>query len=148
MKNSMFAALFVVCVVMPVLVLVVIAPMNAQNQFIFGMCMVIACLIANFCSKKHFVSFCMLLTSVVCSTRYMFFRATQTLSFPSWIDTIFGVLLFGAEIYVYGVLLLSFFQLSWSLNRKIVPMPEDVSKWPTVDVYIPTYPCLAPKVTF
>lgn len=139
MKNSMFAALFVVCVVLPVLVLVVIAPMNAQNQFIFGMCMVIACLIANFCSKKHFVSFCMLLTSVVCSTRYMFFRATQTLSFPSWIDTIFGVLLFGAEIYVYVVLLLSFFQLSWSLNRKIVPMPEDVSKWPTVDVYIPTY---------
>lgn len=79
----------------------------------------------SFLVQKHFVSFCIMMVAVVCSTRYMFFRITQTLVFPSWIDMIFGILLLIAEIYVYMVLLLSFFQLSWSLKRKIVPLPKD-----------------------
>lgn len=139
MKHPYLTFFFLIAIALPVLVLVIVAPMSAHNQFIFGLSMIGACLIAHFCSKKHFVSFCIMMVAVVCSTRYMFFRITQTLVFPSWIDMIFGILLLIAEIYVYMVLLLSFFQLSWSLKRKIVPLPKDTSLWPTVDVYIPTY---------
>ena len=138
MKKFLLTA-FLLLVAAPIVTLVVIAPMSAHNQFIFGITMIIACIVASVCSKKHFISFCILVVTVISSTRYMFFRLTQTLEFPSLIDMIFGYLLLAAEIYVYIVLLLSFFQLSWSLKRKIVPLPSDESKWPTVDVYIPTY---------
>jgi len=30
-------------------------------------------------------------------------------------------------------------QNAWPLDRKPVPLPDDVSLWPTVDVYIPSY---------
>lgn len=113
--------------------------MSTHNQFIYGITMIAACFFAHFMSKKHFVSLGILLVAVISSTRYMFFRITQTLDFPSWIDMFFGYLLLFAELYVYVVLLLSFFQLSWALKRKIVPLPKDTSQWPTVDVYIPTY---------
>lgn len=139
MKHPYLVTAFCALVALPLLILVIVAPMSAHNQFIFGLFMMGACLVAHYMSKKHFVSFGIMMVAVVCSTRYMFFRLTQTLYFPSWIDMIFGYLLLFAELYVYLVLLLSFFQLSWSLKRKIVPMPKDVSRWPTVDVYIPTY---------
>lgn len=131
--------MFLLFVALPLVLLVVIAPMSAHNQFIFGISMICACVLAHICSKRHFISFCILVVTVISSTRYMFFRVTQTLEFPSLIDMIFGYLLLAAEVYVYIVLLLSFFQLCWSLKRKIVPLPEDTSLWPTVDVYIPTY---------
>ena len=139
MKHHLFVSLFLIFVALPILILMVVAPMSTHNQFIYGITMVTACFVAHFMSKKHFVSLGILLVAVISSTRYMFFRITQTLDFPSWIDMFFGYLLLFAEIYVYVVLLLSFFQLSWSLKRKIVPLPKDTSLWPTVDVYIPTY---------
>ena len=92
MKHPYLTFFFLIAIALPVLVLVIVAPMSAHNQFIFGLSMIGACLIAHFCSKKHFVSFCIMMVAVVCSTRYMFFRITQTLVFPSWIDMIFGIL--------------------------------------------------------
>ena len=137
--KKILLSLFLILIALPLVILVIIAPMDANNQFLFGITTIGACIIASMCSKKHFISFCILLVTVISSTRYMFFRVTQTLEFPSLIDMIFGYMLLAAEIYVYIVLLLSFFQLSWSLKRKIVPLPEDTSLWPSVDVYIPTY---------
>ena len=37
------------------------------------------------------------------------------------------------------VLLLSYLQTAWPLERKPEPLPDDLSLWPTVDVYVPTY---------
>ncbi len=139
MRHHFFTTLFLFFVALPIVILMVVAPMSTHNQFIYGITMIGVCFIAHFISKKHFISLGILLVAVISSTRYMFFRVTQTLDFPSWIDMFFGYLLLFAEIYVYIVLLLSFFQLAWALKRKIVPLPKDTSKWPTVDVYIPTY---------
>jgi cellulose synthase (UDP-forming) len=47
--------------------------------------------------------------------------------------------LFLAEVYVWVMLLLSYLQTAWPLKRDIVPLPDDTSLWPTVDVYIPSY---------
>ena len=68
--------------------------MSTHNQFIYGITMVTTCFVAHFMSKKHFVSLGILLVAVISSTRYMFFRITQTLDFPSWIDMFFGYLLY------------------------------------------------------
>ena len=57
MKHPYLTVFFLIAIALPVLVLVIVAPMSAHNQFIFGLSMIGACLIAHFCSKRHFVSF-------------------------------------------------------------------------------------------
>ena len=97
MKHHLFVSLFLIFVALPILILMVVAPMSTHNQFIYGITMVTTCFVAHFMSKKHFVSLGILLVAVISSTRYMFFRITQTLDFPSWIDMFFGYLLLFAE---------------------------------------------------
>ncbi|WP_437889369.1 UDP-forming cellulose synthase catalytic subunit [Phytobacter sp. V91] len=123
---------------LPIAVLVVITPMDSQKQYIFGLLSIGVLFILGF-NKKRSVSIIMVVMSVLLSTRYMYFRLTQTLHFNSEIETILGMGLFLAEVYVWVMLLLSYLQTMWPLKREIVPLPDDMSKWPTVDVYIPTY---------
>lgn len=137
--TKLFKILFVLFILLPVMIFTIITPMDAHDQYVFGITMIVGCFVLKHLSHKHFVSVCMILITVVMSTRYMYFRTTQTLYFHSWIEVVLGYALYLAEIYIYIMLLLSSFQNVWSLKREIVPMPDDVSKWPTVDVYIPTY---------
>ncbi|AUH50815.1 UDP-forming cellulose synthase catalytic subunit [Chromobacterium sp. ATCC 53434] len=77
--------------------------------------------------------------SIAVSTRYIWWRTTSTINDDSWPNLIAGVILLGAEVYAWLVLLLGFFQSSWMLERKVVPLPADTSLWPVVDVFIPIY---------
>src|SRR6185312_4604722 len=43
------------------------------------------------------------------------------------------------EAYAIAVLALGYVQTVWPLERKPVPLPADSRRWPSVDVYIPTY---------
>ncbi len=81
----------------------------------------------------------MVVFSVNASSRYLYWRFTETLGLDSWLDGVFGLILILAEVYAWFVLLLGYAQTIWPLRRKPEPMPEDMSLWPTVDVYIPTY---------
>ncbi len=47
--------------------------------------------------------------------------------------------LFLAEVYIWAMLLLNYLQTVWLLKREIVPPLDDMSTWPTVDIYIPSY---------
>lgn len=89
--------------------------------------------------KSHLTILLMIVLSVIVSTRYLFWRATETLNFDTPGSAVFGILLLGAELYAYLVMVLSYFQVFWVLERKPVPMPADVSTWPHVDICIPTY---------
>lgn len=89
--------------------------------------------------KSHLTILLMIVFSVIVSTRYLFWRMTETLSFDTPGSAIFGILLLIAEIYAYLVMVLSYFQVFWVLERKPVPMPADISTWPHVDICIPTY---------
>jgi len=124
---------------LPIAVLVIITPMDSQKQYIFGLLSIGVLFLMGFVSKKRSVSVIMVVMSVLLSTRYMYFRLTQTLHFNSEIETILGMGLFLAEVYVWVMLLLSYLQTVWPLKRGIVPLPDDMTQWPTVDVYIPTY---------
>ncbi len=136
MKKALFCLLLLVLA--PIAVLIVITPMDSQKQYIFGLITLGVLLLAGF-SKKHSISVVMMVVAVLMSTRYIYFRATQTLHFNSEIEAILGVGLFLAELYIWIIIMLSYLQNLFPLKRTIVPLPDDTSKWPTVDVYIPTY---------
>ncbi|APG20439.1 cellulose synthase catalytic subunit (UDP-forming) [Kosakonia radicincitans DSM 16656] len=131
-------SVLLVLAMVPVALLVVITPMDSQKQYIFGLISMGILFLLGF-SKKRSVSVIMVVMSALLSTRYMYFRLTQTLHFNSEIETLLGMGLFLAEVYVWVMLLLSYLQTVWPLKREIVQLPDDMSQWPTVDVYIPTY---------
>lgn len=136
MKKALFYLLLLVLA--PIAVLIIITPMDSQKQYIFGLISIGALLLLSF-SKHHRVSIIMMVVAVLMSTRYIWFRATQTLHFNSEIEAILGIGLFLAELYIWIVIILSYLQNLFPLERKIVPLPEDMSLWPTVDIYIPSY---------
>ncbi len=136
MKKFLFYLL--ILALAPAAVLVVITPMDSQKQYLFGLISIGILFLMGY-SKKRSISVIMVVMSFLMSTRYIYFRATQTLHFNSEIETILGIGLFLADLYVWVMLLLNYLQTIWPLKREIVPLPEDMSLWPTVDVYVPTY---------
>lgn len=133
-----FLYILLTLAMLPVALLIVITPMDSQKQYIFGFISIGLLFLMGF-SKRRSISVIMVVMSLLMSTRYMYFRLTQTLHFNSEIETILGMGLFLAEVYVWVLLLLNYLQTIWPLKREIVPLPDDMSLWPTVDVYIPTY---------
>ncbi|WP_099073869.1 UDP-forming cellulose synthase catalytic subunit [Proteus alimentorum] len=116
----------------------IVMPMSAEQQYIFGIINILLLFVIGFKkSKKRLLT--MVFISLLMSTRYLYWRATNTLNFNTTIEAVLGSGLFMAEIYSWIILVLGYFQTSWPLNRKIAPLPKDVSQWPTVDIYIPTY---------
>ena len=81
----------------------------------------------------------MITFSINASSRYIYWRFTDTLYLDNWLDGTFGLILILAEMYAWTVLLLGYAQTIWPLKRKPQPMPPDTSSWPTVDIFIPTY---------
>lgn len=87
----------------------------------------------------RFPALMLIVLSLTISCRYLWWRYTSTLNWDDPLSLICGLLLLGAETYSWTVLVLGYIQTIWPLNRKPVPMPADVSTWPTVDLMIPTY---------
>ena len=78
--------------------------------------------------------------STITTLRYLYYRSNYTLNLDSWLDGFFSVLLFVAELYAIATLLLSYFQTLRIRDRKTIPLDQWAQeKWPTVDIYIPTY---------
>ncbi|MEN0088488.1 MAG: cellulose synthase catalytic subunit (UDP-forming), partial [Pseudomonadota bacterium] len=72
--------------------------------------------------------------------RYIWWRATSTLP-PSdeLANFIPGALLLAAEVYSVAMLAINLFIVSDPIDRSSAPLPHDQSKWPSVDVYVPSY---------
>ncbi|MFV0576415.1 MAG: UDP-forming cellulose synthase catalytic subunit [Vibrio sp.] len=87
----------------------------------------------------RFATILMISLSITVSSRYLWWRVTSTLNWDDWLALSLGLILVVAEIYSWFVLILGYFQNIWPLNRKPVPLPEDTSTWPTIDMMIPTY---------
>lgn len=123
---------------LPLVWLIISTPLTEAQQMVFGLS---AFASAMFLRKLpgRYVTQILIILSLVASTRYLYWRVTETLSFDSWGNAFFGSGLFMAELYAWIVLVLGFIQTAWPLERKPVPLPEDTREWPTVDVFIPTY---------
>ncbi len=82
----------------------------------------------------------LMMLSLITTARSLYYRSNYTLNLDSWLDTLFCLLLYGAELYAILTLGLSYFQTLKIKERKSVnisAIPE--AQWFNVDVYIPTY---------
>ncbi len=113
-------------------------PLSLSSQAIFGALVFGLSLFLRRYSGTLF-TLIMIVFSINASSRYLYWRFTETIVLDNWLDGSFAVILALAEVYAWFVLLLGYAQTIWPLRRKPEPMPIDMSLWPSVDIYIPTY---------
>ena len=113
-------------------------PMEEEGQVWLTLAGIGAFMLLNR-NKSRKVGLILVVLSVMITSRYLFWRATETLEFETALQSILGTLLFGAELFAGALMTLSYIQTSYPLNRKPVPMPIDPDSWPTVDIYVPSY---------
>ena len=118
--------------------LVISVPLDLQGQILFSLGSFGAALLLSK-TPGRLSTLAMIVLSISASSRYIYWRLTDTIGFTHWMDAAFGYGLVLAELYAFAVLLIGYFQTAWPLQRRPVPMPTDVSTWPSVDVFIPTY---------
>lgn len=130
----------IICLVVGIAMLASIAtvPLSVGQQAAVGIATAVLFLVANRFSDRRVTLFLSIL-SLAMSARYIYWRATETLTFQTTLQLLLGSLLVMAEFYAVVVLVLGYIQTAWPLNRKPVPLPPEPDEWPTVDVYIPTY---------
>ena len=113
-------------------------PFTLEGQVVFLSFMFFS-MIALVRVKARITLMLLFVISIVVSGRYLWWRATATLNTNTSLDVLFTSLLLGAELYAFAVMCFGYFQVCWTLDRKVCPLPEDRSVWPDVDVFIPTY---------
>lgn len=119
-------------------IIAVTQPFDANYQFVFVALMwILAILLKSV--KNRIALMLMIFISIIISTRYIYWRTTDTVLFTDGTTVFFALTLLIAEIYAYIVLLLSYFQVCWVLDRRPYPLPKDTNLWPTVDIFIPSY---------
>ena len=121
------------------LAFVVVADLDLESQAIFACLTILALFVINWLFEGRRATLILVILSIVVSSRYIWWRITSTLDFTTFLEAFLGYGLLLAEIYAWIVLLLSYLQTAWPLERKPEPLPDDFSLWPTVDVFIPTY---------
>jgi cellulose synthase (UDP-forming) len=120
------------------LAIVVTVPLEGEQQAVLTLLGALGFVVLNrFRSRR--VTVVLVMLSVAITSRYLFWRVTQTLEFETFLGGFLSVGLLLAECYAAALLFLSYVQLTWPLERKPVPLPKDVRDWPTVDVYVPSY---------
>lgn len=122
----------------PILVLCVTQPLEADQQALFAGLLGLAALCLSRLPGRD-VTLLLILLSILVSSRYFWWRYTATLRWEHPLDLACGLLLLLAESYSGLVLLLGYLQGLWPLDRPPCPLPADTADWPSVDLYIPTY---------
>ncbi|WP_049622889.1 UDP-forming cellulose synthase catalytic subunit [Frateuria defendens] len=118
--------------------LCVTEPFGYLAQFVFVLLMwVIAMVVRRLPGRLSTLVLAVL--SITVSCRYLWWRYTATLNWNSPLDFACGMILLAAETYSWLVLMLGYVQTIWPLQRKPASLPADLSRWPSVDVLIPTY---------
>ncbi|ACV74786.1 cellulose synthase catalytic subunit (UDP-forming) [Zymomonas mobilis subsp. mobilis NCIMB 11163] len=126
------------CLITVAALMVVAVPLPLYYQWVYGIFFMGLTLLIDR-SPSHFASIVICLSSILTSTRYIFWRITQTLRFDHIMDAVFGGVLFMAELYAWAILILGLFQILWPMQRPVVPLSGEDEELPTVDVFIPTY---------
>ncbi len=145
-QSASLATILLLILALAGLGILVTIPLDWQTQSLISAVLLIGALWANRASKDYKVTLFLMLCSLFCTARYLWFRSSETYNFLSmqgsaaWnIDLIFVFLLLGAEFYAALILALGFFQGLKILERKPAALPADFTTWPKVDVFIPTY---------
>lgn len=119
-------------------VLCITQPFSLEEQVIFLLILGVIAL-TLFQAQTRFTLLMLIVISVIVSSRYVWWRYSETLNPNSYTSVIFTWLLIIAETYAFIVMLLGYFQVCWVLDRKPASLPKDKERWPSVDIFIPTY---------
>lgn len=115
-------------------------PLDLNGQALLAVVTVTLLMGANWLSPpKGLLQTIVFLLIVFTSVRYMLWRVNETLPFGDPIGFIFGIALFGAELYGFTILLLSVFISVEASTRAAKPAPLTAEKCPSVDILIPSY---------
>ncbi len=123
-----------------------VLPLTWPQQAVCGLLTLLIALAVARSSDSYLITLTLMIMSLFCTFRYGYWRISTTVSFfrdPAnhWgmLDAFFIACLLLAESYAFFILFLGYFQTIWPLRRAPVPLPDDESEWPHVDVLIPTY---------
>lgn len=122
-----------------VILLAVIVPLDTSGQLIFGLGAFAAAAAIGQLSDGRRMTIGLVVVSTALSTRYMWWRTTQTLHFDNPLAAGLGIGLYMAELYAWLILVLGYVQCVWPLDRKVREISGPPETWPTVDIFIPTY---------
>lgn len=136
------------CLIIPggVLLYFLILPLDWADQLFLSIALILAAVFTNRLSKSYLATLAIASISIFSSARYMYYRATNTFGLgaesgaqPRTVDMVFMLILLAAELYAFLILVLGYFQTVRPLGRNPIPLPDDHTHWPTVDIYVPTY---------
>ncbi len=120
------------------LLLVGTAPLAPGSQFIFfGITLGASLFVRRFPGRLAILL--LVAMSATATFRYIWWRTSQTLEFPSATEALIGYALYFAEAYTWFILVLGYVQTTWPLKRHVTRLPDDIALWPSVDVFIPSY---------
>jgi len=122
-----------------IVILAVTVPLDTNGQLIFGLGVFAATAAIGQLSESRRMTIGLVVVSTALSTRYMWWRTTQTLHFDNPLAAALGTGLYLAEVYAWLILVLGYVQCVWPLDRKVREISGPPETWPTVDIYIPTY---------
>jgi len=88
---------------------------------------------------KQWLRVLLLFLGAYLTARYFFWRTFSTLTYYDFASYCAALALYAAEVYGIAIYLLGMFVNAQPLWRESVPLPADSTRWPTVDVFIPTY---------
>ncbi len=129
---------FLVCIGLLLYVLCITQPFSLDEQIIF-LSILLAIAIILFQAHTRITMLMLMIISIIVSSRYIWWRYSETINPNSILSVFFSWLLIFAETYAFIVMLLGYFQVCWVLDRKPTSMPADKESWPHVDIFIPTY---------
>jgi len=112
---------------------------TTQVQLVLGSSILVILFILRFFRDSLFIHTVFLLLGAFLSIDYFFWRTFTTLTFYDPISWTCAMVLYLAEVYGFTVYVLSIFVNISPLDRKPLPLPDDRSDLPSVDVMIPTY---------
>jgi len=88
---------------------------------------------------KQWLRVVLLFLGAYLTARYFFWRTFTTLSYYDIASYCAALALYAAEVYGIAIYFLGMFVNAQPLWREPVPLPDDQTRWPSVDVLIPTY---------
>lgn len=126
-------------------IFLVVLPLSWQEQAFVGLASIAILIVLNRLSHSQTVTITMMALSGIATTRYAVFRVQQTIEgmtssgHAGTVSNFFVIILLLAELYAFMTLYLGHFQTLRPLRRRPVPMPDDTTQWPSVDVFVPTF---------
>jgi cellulose synthase (UDP-forming) len=119
-------------------IFVITVPLTGEQQAVLTLLGIAAFLLVNR-SKSRRATVLLVLLSFAITSRYLWWRVTETIQFDNPLQGLLSLGLFAAECYAGALLFLSYVQLTYPLNRKPTRLPPNPDDWPSVDVYVPSY---------